>query len=576
MMTQAGFSLRRAAPLLLAVALLPVFTPLAAQRQSSPQFRRLPVAVYRQKMMAGWLGQMVGVSFGAPTEFRYVGRMIPDQDVPELHPGLANEAFSQDDLYVEMTFLKSLETYGLDVSAAQAGIDFANSEYELWHANKAARDNLRRGIAPPDSGHPQFSGFSDDIDYQIEADFAGLISPGMPNNAIRLGEKFGTLMNYGDGLYGGQFVSCLYSEAFFEDDPEKLVETALSCIPPQSQYAEVIRDVLQWWHENPDDWQKTWQQVNDKYQRNPAYRRYSSGDDYVKDPAFDIDAKLNGAFVVMGLLYGERDPVRTMVTAMQSGQDSDCNPSSAGGVLFTTIGYDRLPALFTAGLDTAQKFSYTDYNFPQLIAVSEALAREAILKAGGSIETGANGEEVFAIPVQQPEPSPFVQSWEPGPITGSLFTEQQAAQIRSFTGGLNLGIETFAPGWEVAECSADASLGLKAELQGHKGVLVTSPVSDAVPCRLTRTVSLPRDSVPMLRLVVGHFPGGSWDLVVRANGEQLVRRTVGQDTAPEGWLQVDIDLSAYAGQTTRLDLLHQSNGSRLEVGYWDSIELTGP
>src|SRR5690606_6627890 len=109
---------------------------------------------------------------GAPTEFQYRGQIIPEDSVPSLYPGIVNDAFWQDDLYVEMTFLDTLDTYGLGVSAAQAGIDFANSEYQLWHANLAARNNLRQGIAPPDSGHPHFSGFSDDIDYQIESDFA--------------------------------------------------------------------------------------------------------------------------------------------------------------------------------------------------------------------------------------------------------------------------------------------------------------------------------------------------------------------------------------------------------------------
>ena len=122
-----------------------------------------------------------------------------------------------------------------DVSMKQAGIDFANSGYMLWHANRIGRENLLKGIAPPNSGHPNFSTHADDIDYQIEADFSGLIAPGLPNTVIDLGEKFGRLMNYGDGLYGGQFVGGLYAEAFFEDDPAKLVDAALKYIPEGSQ-----------------------------------------------------------------------------------------------------------------------------------------------------------------------------------------------------------------------------------------------------------------------------------------------------------------------------------------------------
>ncbi len=158
--------------------------------------------------------------------------------MPQWEPGRINQ-FEQDDLYVEMTFVRTLEVHGFGVSIRQAGIDFANSGYPLWHANLAGRNNLRAGIAPPDSGHPKFNSHADDIDYQIEADFAGLIAPGMPNVAIQLGEVFGRLMNYGDGLYGGQFVGGMYAEAFFEDDIVKIVEAGLRCIPEDSLYHRV-------------------------------------------------------------------------------------------------------------------------------------------------------------------------------------------------------------------------------------------------------------------------------------------------------------------------------------------------
>jgi hypothetical protein len=563
----------RPSTILIGLVLMGLFGPVQPQVQ---EFRRLPVEVYRQKMTAGWLGQMIGVSLGAPTEFRYLGHIMPGDAVPEYYPGIANKAFSQDDLYVEMTFLNTLDTYGLDVSAARAGIDFANSEYQLWHANLAARDNLRQGIAPPDSGHPQFSGFSDDIDYQIEADFAGLISPGMPNSAIALGNTFGRIMNYGDGLYGGQFMACMYAEAFFEGDPAELVEAGLDCIPAESQYAEAMRDVLGWWRTNPDDWETVWHLVDEKYQRNPDYRRYSSGDDFITDAAFNIDAKINGAYVVMGLLYGERDPLRTMVTAMRSGQDSDCNPASAGGILFTTLGYDQLPQQYISGLNRGATFSYTDYDFDRLIAVSEKLAREAVLRAGGSIEVDADGQEVFLIPIQSPQPAEFVQSWDPGPTSGSLYTEAQLAEIKQAHVGLNSILQTFAPGWAVIQCSDDPGLGLKAEIQGRTSVLLTYPVSREAPCILARTLTLPPDRASTLRLDIGHFPNGDWELIVRVNGHDVLREIVGSQSAPDGWLHREIDLSAYAGQQVRLELLNQANGWAWEGAYWDTLEVLMP
>jgi hypothetical protein len=536
-------------------------------------YRRLPLKVYRQKMMAGWLGQMVGVSYGAPTEFRAIGQILPETDVPELVPGLANNAFEQDDLYVEMTFLKTLETYGLDVPITQAGVDFANSEYELWHANKAGRDNLRNGIAPPDSGHPFYNAHADDIDYQIESDFAGLISPGLPNNAIRLGETFGRLMNYGDGVYGGQFMSCMYAEAFFENDPQKLVEAGLACIPTQSQYAEAIQDVLAGWHSYPNDWQKTWSLITEKYLKDPAYRRLSCRDEYFTSNDFDIDAKINGAYVVLGLLYGQRNIPITMLVAMRSGQDSDCNPSSAAGVLFTTIGFAGLPSLYTDDLNQEEYFNYTGYNYKHLVEVSEQLARQSVIAAGGRIEADETGEDVFVIPIQTPVPSAFVQSWEPGPITGEVFNTRELEQLGKSKTNLEADISDFAPGWRVQDCSKDPLLGLKDKILGREKVFITLPLDDITPCRLVTSLALPEMPHKDLQLVVGHYIYSRWYLVIMANSDEILRQEVSPDTSIDGWMDVTVDLSAYAGKTIQLELWNLANGYGTGSAYWGSIKM---
>jgi hypothetical protein len=338
-----------------------------------------------------------------------------------------------DDCYVEMTFLGTLEQHGLDVSARQAGIDFAKSGYGLAHANLAGRDNLRRGIAPPDSGHPQFNKHADDIDYQIEADYSGIIAPGLPNTAIALGEKFGRLMNYGDGVHAGQFIGAMYSEAYFQSDPEKIIRAALPCLPAQSQYAEMVRDVLKWHDENPDDWTKTWQLVEDKYHKDPKYT-HGLCSKPGGEGAFSIDVKLNGAYVLMGLLYGKGDPDKTILIACRAGQDSDCNPSNAAGILFTTMGLSKVPGRFTEKLNMEAKYSYSDYTVPKVFEVSEKLARQAVVRAGGKIEKNEKGEEVFVIPVQAPKPGPLQRSWEPGAAAGSRFTPEEIAKIEAGQG----------------------------------------------------------------------------------------------------------------------------------------------
>ena len=91
------------------------------------KYRKIPVAEYVNKMKAAWIGQMIGVGWGASTEFQFVAKTIPEDKVPEFNSDMVN-VFGQNDLYVEMTFLRTLEQYGIDCTIEKAGIDFANSE----------------------------------------------------------------------------------------------------------------------------------------------------------------------------------------------------------------------------------------------------------------------------------------------------------------------------------------------------------------------------------------------------------------------------------------------------------------
>ena len=529
------------------------------------------MADYRDKMAGGWIGQMAGVGWGGPTEFKWKGTIIPADKLPKWEPKMVNQ-FHQDDIYVEMTFVRTLELHGWDVSLRQAGIDFANSGYPLWHANRAGRDNLRNGIAPPDSGPPRFNHYADDIDYQTEADYSGLIAPGMPNIPIQLGEIFGRLMNYGDGLYGGQFVGGMYAEAFFEQDPLKLVEAGLKCIPAESQYAECIRDVIRWWRQYPDDWTQTWEQINRKYHLNPRYRRFSCSG---PEAAFNIDAKINGAYIVVGLLYGGGNLDRTIQLATRCGQDSDCNPANAAGVLGTVLGRQGLDPQYTSAIDPNGVFSHTAYNFPALVEVSEKLVRPAVIRGGGRIEQDAHGREVLVIPVIAPQPSKLEQCWAPGPVANSRFTEVEMERITagSIDRQVQAQFQKRFPGWKISRCGPDLEPGLRAEYRGRKNVFMTHPLNRQTGCVLSRKMEVPAGRKTTLRVVVAPDDRGDWTLIAKANGKRLTKRRIASQTTKDGWVEVALDLTPWAGQSVNLELINQPDGWSFEAGYWGEIAL---
>jgi len=151
-----------------------------------------------------------------------------------------------------------------------------------------------------------------DIDFQIEADFIGMMTPGLPSESLKYSERVGRVMNYGDGLYGGIFLNGMYSAAFFETDLRQVIEQGLACLPAKSKYAVLIRNVLDWSSQNPKDWKKVWQMIEDKWDK----------DDPCPEGAlkpFNIDAKINGAYIVLGLLYGGRDFGKTIEIATRGG-----------------------------------------------------------------------------------------------------------------------------------------------------------------------------------------------------------------------------------------------------------------
>ncbi|MGB5847656.1 MAG: ADP-ribosylglycohydrolase family protein [Ignavibacteriaceae bacterium] len=257
---------------------------------------------------------------------------------------------------------------------------FANAEYMLWHANQAARYNILNGVMPPESGHWLYNPHADDIDYQIEADFAGLMNPGMPNSASEISDKIGHIMNYGDGWYGGVYVGAMYTLAFIADDVHYVVEEALKAIPEESKYYRVISDVISWYKENPDDWKETWFKVQKKW-----------GEDIGCPDGvysiFNIDATINSAWIVLGLLYGEGDFGKTLSVSTRAGDDSDCNPASAGGILGTMLGYNNIPEYWKQGLAAVEPldFKYTTISLIDVYELSYKHALAMIKRNGGSV-----------------------------------------------------------------------------------------------------------------------------------------------------------------------------------------------
>jgi hypothetical protein len=371
-----------------------------------PSIAKLSTQSLKDKIKGGWAGQTMGCTFGGPTEFRFKGTLIQDYQPMVWYDDYIRETFEidpglYDDVYMDLTFMEVIERVGIDAPADSFAVSFANDDYKLWHANQAARYNILNGIMPPASGHWMNNPHADDIDFQIEADFAGMMSPGMINAASEICDRTGHIMNYGDGWYGGVFMAAMYATAFISDDIDFIINQGLKTIPSNSKFYQAISDVIKWHKQYPNDWKQCWFEFEKKHTSEVGCPEGVFN-------AFNIDASVNAAYVVIGLLYGQKDFFKTMDISTRCGQDSDCNPATAAGILGVMYGYNQIPDYWKPAIEKVNdiKFPYSDITLNQIYDLSYKHALQMITRNGGVIQ----GDSID-IAVQQPVTLPFEQSF---------------------------------------------------------------------------------------------------------------------------------------------------------------------
>lgn len=361
------------------------------------------------KLLGSWIGQMVGVSWCATTEFAATGNIMPLSRIPAWNPEkMIEEGFKQDDVYVEIPFLQAMEKYGYDCPPELLGEEFADTSFPLWHANGAARTNLQNGVEYPYSGSYLYNDHCGDLDFQIGCDFLGSMYPGMINEAAKRAYDVGHLINYGDGVYGAVFVSAMHAAAYSADSIEQIVRYGIDVIPQNTNFRDALETVWDCFKDGKT-WEQTWNilQSNEKWANDDCVSFASS--------SANISATLNSSYIAIGLLYGKGDFYDTVIISCLCGQDSDCNPSSAASVLGTYLGASKIPSIYTEGYkNTAYVFRNTLCTFDDAVSINFDLMKEVLQDYSLMTDADAEwnipaSEEVTAVPFEQKPDGFYVQ-----------------------------------------------------------------------------------------------------------------------------------------------------------------------
>jgi hypothetical protein len=128
-----------------------------------------------------------------------------------------------------------------------------------------------------------------------------------------------------------------------------------------------------------------------------------------------------------------------------------------------------------------------------------------------------------------------------------------------------------APGFSTL--ASEQGVWLYKQHEGKPHVLRTHPPAQNVPCILRSPLAVPAGKHTELRLSVTHNPNADWQLIVIANGERLHDSLISKDTAQNGWADVTVDLSRFAGHNIVLELHNHPNNWSWEFAYWGRIEV---
>ncbi|RYG45388.1 ADP-ribosylglycohydrolase family protein, partial [bacterium] len=517
---------------------------------------------YAERVYAGVLGKIVGVYLGRPFEgwhydalterFGEVDRYVhEDLNVPLV--------VTDDDISGTFTFLRALEDHGFDsdLDARRIGETWLNYLIEgrtvlWWGGNGVSTEHtaylrLKHGVLAPESGSAALNGpiVAEQIGSQIFIDGWGLIHPGEPERAVAIAEQAARVSHDGAAVDGALVVAALVSQAFVEKDIDRLLDKALTFIPPDGIIARLIADVRAW-HAEGLDWRAGYAKIAETY----GYDKFGGGCHMVP----------NHALIVHALLHGAGDLDRSLMIVNTCGWDTDCNSANVGCILGVRNGlagfggYDwRGPVKDRLWLPTADGGR----------CVSDAVIETRhIVNAARRVR----GLEGYA------------------PKDGARFTFAYPGAVQGFQGGTHVGgtlrvtggTSAMTPTWVVPEDRAVGGYGLDASPTLYAGQTVVASIRSESDARVTLEaevslgggqvetvssppVSLAADESGEIRWTI---PSGAKAVVrigVRAEGGAIRLESLGWSGAPEGTFGSD------AGWTDALDNRFQTWGGMIHA-----------
>lgn len=283
---------------------------------------KLSLQDYRDKVYACWIGKNIGGTMGTP--FEGCRKIL---DIKGFTTE-ANVVLPNDDLDLQLVWLHAMEQNGpLAVNAQLLAEHWISFIVPHWNEYGIGKANLKRGLPPPISGDYQ-NDWRNSNGAWIRTEVWACVAPALPDVAAKYAmEDAAVDHGAGEGTFAAAFVAAMQSAAFVEKDLRKCIEIGLEAIPATSRMAKSIVFCLECYDKG-----MTWKDARCAVQELNA----DIGNGWFEAPS-------NVTYTVIGLLWGEGDFKKSMITAINCGDDTDCTGATCGATLGILYGTKGIP-----------------------------------------------------------------------------------------------------------------------------------------------------------------------------------------------------------------------------------------
>lgn len=284
---------------------------------------KLNKKIYEDKVRAMWIGKNIGGTMGTPYENT---REYLDVKDFKTEKGVT---YPNDDLDLQIVWLYAMENLPPEtVDCKVLGEMWLSYVTPHWNEYGIGKHNMKRGILPPLSAEYENT-WKDSNGAWIRTEIWAALFPGCPELACKYAMEDAKVDHgSGEGTIAAAYVAALESMAFFVSDVRFLIEKALNFIPEESRVSKSVKYAIECYEKglSPREARDAIQQLN-----------ADLGDGWFEAPS-------NIGYVILGLLYGEGDFKKSMLTAVNCGDDTDCTAATLGSILGIAKGSAGIPS----------------------------------------------------------------------------------------------------------------------------------------------------------------------------------------------------------------------------------------